>query len=89
MRPQPQLLSPFRRFSPVSWFLPPCLVIAVASAGRSNQAVYESIQLNQLRRCQQLPIPQQAGCREGFQTSWGEYSRQRSESLEDGEKQHR
>ncbi|MCG8413373.1 MAG: hypothetical protein MI746_04045 [Pseudomonadales bacterium] len=55
------------------------LVCAAALANCSNRAIYETVQQNQLRRCEEIPIPQQANCREQFQTSFEEYTRERNE----------
>lgn len=57
--------------------------ITLIAAGCTNRAIYESAQLNNIRRCQELPIPQQSACEAQYQTSFDEYSRDREELLED------
>lgn len=61
------------------------LGIVLMVAGCSHRAIYESAQLNNIRRCQELPIPQQSACEAQYQTSFDEYSRDREELLEESE----
>ncbi len=58
------------------------LTIIFSVAGCTNRALYDSVQLSNIRRCQELPIPQQTGCEAQYQISFDEYSRQRSELLD-------
>lgn len=55
------------------------LVLLLLSVSCSNRSLYNSVQLNNIQRCQALPIPQQAACQAQYQTSFEEYSRQRAE----------
>lgn len=61
------------------------LTSAISLSSCSNRAIYETVQMNQLRRCEEIPIPQQANCREQFQTSFDEYTRGRNELKEEAQ----
>ena len=47
----------------------------------SNRAIYNSIQQDGRRLCEQKPIPTQKACREQYDTSFDEYERERSALL--------
>ena len=48
----------------------------------SNEAIYQSIQQNGLRACEEIPIAQQASCRAQYQKDYATYKRER-DSLEE------
>ena len=60
-----------------------CIVVALLTTGCSNRAIYNSVQLNNTQRCQELPIPQQTACQAQYQTSFDEYQREREELTAD------
>lgn len=43
----------------------------------SNEAIYQSIQQNALRACEEIPIAQQASCRAQYQKDYATYKRER------------
>ena len=49
----------------------------------TSEALYNSIQQNQLQRCETIPIAQQAACKQQFQTSYEEYRRERDALVEE------
>lgn len=51
------------------------IAIASACAACSNKALYENIQQNQLRACENLPVPQQAHCKSQYDTTYEDYRR--------------
>lgn len=64
---------PIRRLMPV--FL--VFSLTVFGSSCSNRAIYENIQQNQLRACEELPIPQQAQCKAQYGTTYEQYRRER------------
>lgn len=58
-----------------------CLLI-LSLSGCSYEAMYKSIQQDNLRACEEIPIAQQAGCKARYQTDYDTYRRQRAEILE-------
>jgi len=45
----------------------------------TNRNVYELIQQNRLQACEERPIPQQAACKESYQTDYDVYRRERDQ----------
>lgn len=66
-------------------FLKPILASAVLMllGGCTAESIYESVQRNQLQRCEELPIPVQANCKSQYQQSYEEYDRERRELLDE------
>lgn len=56
-----------------------CLVVLTSC---SAESVYNSVQLNNLRRCEQIPIPMQEDCKAQYRVSFEEYERDLEELLE-------
>ena len=48
----------------------------------SNEAIYQSIQQNGLRACEEIPIAQQASCKSRYQKDYATYKRERDELKE-------
>lgn len=45
-------------------------------SGCSNRQLYENLQQDQWRRCETLPIAQQAACKSRFEKGYEEYKRE-------------
>ena len=45
----------------------------------SSQSIYENLQHDQVRRCEQIPIAQQATCKAQYQTEYDEYKKLREQ----------
>ncbi|MEQ8312787.1 MAG: hypothetical protein RL839_13335 [Gammaproteobacteria bacterium] len=58
------------------------LLLLVTLSGCSNRNLYEAIQQNRLQSCEEIPIPQQANCREQYQQSYEDYKRERDALLQ-------
>lgn len=43
----------------------------------SNEAIYQSIQQDGLRSCEEIPIAQQASCKAQYQKDYATYKRER------------
>ena len=54
-------------------------ILLTLATSCSNRALYETVQRNNIQRCRELPIPQQAACEAQYQTSFDDYSKQRGE----------
>ncbi len=55
------------------------LVLSVIIVGCSNKAVYDNIQLNNRRACNDVPASQYAECIERVSKTYEEYKRDREE----------
>ena len=53
------------------------LLVMSGLAACSNEAIYQSIQLDGLRGCEEIPIAQQAGCKAQYQKDYDTYKRER------------
>ena len=73
--PDTQLCRPWRltgRLATLSLGL-----LGVGLNGCSNEAMYQSIQQNGLRACEEIPIAQQASCKAQYQKDYATYKRER------------
>ncbi|PCI79679.1 MAG: hypothetical protein COB20_04260 [SAR86 cluster bacterium] len=52
-------------------------LLALSLNACSNEAIYQSIQQNGLRACEEIPIAQQAGCKAQYQKDYATYKRER------------
>lgn len=52
-------------------------LVALSLNGCSNEAMYQSIQQNGLRACEEIPIAQQASCKAQYQKDYATYKRER------------
>lgn len=52
-------------------------LLALSLNACSNEAIYQSIQQNGLRACEEIPIAQQADCRAQYQKDYATYKRER------------
>ena len=52
-------------------------LIALSLNACSNEAIYQSIQQNGLRACEEIPIAQQASCKAQYQKDYATYKRER------------
>jgi hypothetical protein len=52
-------------------------LLALSLNGSSNEAMYQSIQQNGLRACEEIPIAQQASCKAQYQKDSATYNRER------------
>ena len=52
-------------------------LLALSLNACSNEAIYQSIQQNGLRACEEIPIAQQASCRAQYQKDYATYKRER------------
>jgi hypothetical protein len=59
------------------------VVALLAVAGCSNQAVYDTIQLNQQQRCAQVTTAEYEACMEGVGKPYQQYQREREALLEE------
>ena len=57
------------------------LLLSLLATSCSNQALFESIQIDHRQRCETIPISQQAACVAQYQTSYEEYRREREALL--------
>lgn len=57
-------------------------LVALSVNGCSNEAMYQSIQQDGLRACEEIPVAQQASCKAQYQKDYATYKRER-DSLEE------
>lgn len=57
--------------------LPGSLLMILALSTCSNEAMYQSIQQDGLRGCEEIPIAQQASCKAQYQKDYATYKRER------------
>ncbi|GJM11883.1 MAG: hypothetical protein DHS20C12_02860 [Pseudohongiella sp.] len=58
-------------------------LVLVGLASCSNKAMYQTLQQNGLRACQEIPIAQQPSCKAQYQKDYETYKRER-DALEQG-----
>ena len=58
-------------------------LLALGLNACSNEAIYQSIQQNGLRACEEIPIAQQAHCKTQYQKDYATYKRER-DALKEG-----
>ena len=52
-------------------------LLALSLNGFSNEVMYQSVQQNVLRACEEVPIAQQASCKAQYQKDYATYKRER------------
>ncbi|WP_157610859.1 hypothetical protein [Arsukibacterium perlucidum] len=55
-------------------------VVLSGTAGCSNKAVYQNLQLNKKQECRRLPVTEYDDCMRGMEQSYEEYERQRKQA---------
>lgn len=67
---------------PLAALLTACFALLSLTAC-SNEAIYQSIQQDGLRGCEEIPIAQQASCKAQYQKDYATYKRER-DALQEG-----